>query len=281
MSEIAARARIGVLGGSGFYRFVDDVTEIEVATPYGPPAGPIHLGTVAGEEVAFLPRHGVDHRFAPHTIPYRANLWALHELGVQWLLGPCASGSLQAGIAPGDFVVCDQLVDFTSGRADTFFDGPLVHHLSFADPYCHELRAIVVATARDEQVKVHEQGTVVVIGGPRFATRAESAWYRMQGWDVINMTQYPEAALAAELGMSYSAIALITDYDAGLEGVEGVAPVTQDEVFAFFEANVDRVRSLLFKVIAAIPDRPPARASQPRTDPVPPAARAAESGGHT
>jgi 5'-methylthioadenosine phosphorylase len=246
-------AEIGVFGGSGFYSFLDDVTEIVIDTPYGPPSAPVTLGEVAGRRVAFLPRHGRCHELVPHRINYRANLWAMRMLGVTRVLGPCAAGSLQPRVQPGDFVVCDQLVDRTWGRPDTFYEGPQPHHVSYADPYCPELSRVVSASAEAAGIRVHRGGTVVVVQGPRFSTRAESRWFRSQGWEVINMTQYPEAYLARELGLCYSAIALITDYDTGVEGEEGVVPVTQAEVFEFFQRNVDRVRGLLFDVIAAAP----------------------------
>jgi 5'-methylthioadenosine phosphorylase len=245
-------ADIGVFGGSGFYSLLDDVERVEVDTPYGPPADAVHIGRVGERSVAFLPRHGADHRFPPHRVPFRANVWALRAVGVTRILGPCATGSLRAGIAPGDFVVCDQLVDRTSGRVHTFFDGPTINHMSFADPYCPELRAVALAAGRAEGITVHDGGTVVVVQGPRFSTRAESAWYQAAGWDVINMTQYPEAALARELGLCYATIALVTDYDTGVEGVREEA-VTMEEVFAMMASNNERVRSLLFRAIEAVP----------------------------
>jgi 5'-methylthioadenosine phosphorylase len=208
---------------------------------------------VAGRRVAFLPRHGRHHELVPHRINYRANLWAMRMLGVTRVLGPCAAGSLQPHVAPGDFVVCDQLVDRTWGRPDTYYEGPLPHHVSYADPYCPDLSSVVTEAAGAAGIRVHPTGTVVVVQGPRFSTRAESRWFRSQGWEVINMTQYPEAYLARELGLCYAAIALITDYDTGVEGEEGVVPVTQAEVFEFFQRNVDGVRSLLFDVITALP----------------------------
>lgn len=249
-----AQADVGVFGGSGLYAFLDDVTEVAIDTPYGPPASPVHVGRLDGTRVAFLPRHGAHHEFPPHLVPYRANVWAMHALGVRHLFAPCASGSLQAGIAPGSFVVPDQLVDRTSGRPDTFFDGPTTHHVAFADPYDPALRAIAVEACRAEGVEVHDGGTVVTVQGPRFSTRAESRWFSDRGWHVVNMTQHPEAVLAREAGIAYAAIALITDYDVGVEGEDRV-PVTQDEVFGFFEANVARVRQVLHRALAA--PRPP------------------------
>jgi 5'-methylthioadenosine phosphorylase len=246
-------AEIGVFGGSGFYSFLDDVSEVVLDTPYGPPSAPVTVGEVVGRRVAFLPRHGRRHEFVPHLINYRANLWAMRMLGVTRVLGPCAAGSLQPYVAPGDFVVCDQLVDRTWGRPDTYYEGPQPHHVSFADPYCPEVSGVVAAAAEASGIRVHPGGTVVVVQGPRFSTRAESRWFRSQGWEVINMTQYPEAYLARELGLCYAAIALITDYDTGVEGEAGVVPVTHAEVFEFFQNNVERVRALLFDVIAALP----------------------------
>lgn len=249
----ARRADIGVFGGSGFYSFLDDATEVTVDTPYGDPAAPVTIGTVGERRVAFLPRHGRAHEFLPHRIPYRANVWAMQHLGVRAIVAPCAVGSLQPHVHPGDFVVLDQLVDRTWGRADTFHDGPEVHHQTFADPYDARLSDVLARAGRAMGIRVHERGTMVVIQGPRFSTRAESRWFRSMGWEVVNMTGYPEAVLAAEAGIPYAGIALVTDYDAGLEGVDGVEPVTQEAVFAFFEQNVHKVRDLLFHAIPLLP----------------------------
>jgi 5'-methylthioadenosine phosphorylase len=246
-------ADVGVFGGSGFYRFLDDVTEVAVDTPYGPTSAPIAIGRLGERTVAFCPRHGAHHEFAPHQVPYRANVWAMHALGVTNVFGPCASGSLQPHIVPGSFVVPDQLVDRTWGRPDSFFDGSIggpVHHVAFGDPYDDELRAIALDACRAEGVEVHDGGTVVTIQGPRFSTRAESRWFGSHGWEVINMTQHPEAVLCREAGLRYAAIALITDFDAGLEGTD-IPTVTQEEVFAFFEANVETVRRVLFTALQA------------------------------
>jgi 5'-methylthioadenosine phosphorylase len=253
-------AEIGVFGGTAFYSFLDDVTEVAVQTPYGPPSAPVGVGHVDGRAVAFLPRHGVAHELPAHRVNYRANLWALRRLGVRRVLAPCSVGSLQAHVKPGDFVVCDQLVDRTRGRADTFFDGPTPAHVSFADPYCPELREAAVTAARAEGITVHERGTVVVIQGPRFSTRAESRWFSSAGWEVVNMTQYPEAVLARELGMCFAGIALVTDYDAG-SGPSGRErgdgrrdeAVTMDEVFRVLGENVERVRAVLHRAIPAVP----------------------------
>ena len=210
------------------------------------------MGSIGARRVAFIPRHGVKHQFPPHVVPYRANLWAFKELGVERVIGPCAVGSLQPHVKPGEFVVCDQLVDRTQGRASTFYDGPVTTHISFADPYCPTMREVTIASARALDLPAHDRGTVVVIQGPRFSTRAESANYAGRGWEVINMTQHPEAALARELEMCYANISLVTDYDVGVVGeIEGVS---NDEVIRVFQENIGRLRELLFRVIAALPE---------------------------
>ncbi|MDX6376834.1 MAG: 5-methylthioadenosine phosphorylase [Gaiellaceae bacterium] len=248
-------ATVGVFGGSGFYAFLDDVEEIEVDTPYGAPSDSLFVGDVDGTRVAFLPRHGRHHHLPPHAIPYRANVWAMREIGVQRLIGPCAAGSLDRGVPPGSFVVCDQFVDRTSGRRDTFYDGPEVRHVSAADPYCPSLRQLLVRTGRDQGVDVRDGGTMVVISGPRFSTRAESAWFASMGWQVVNMTGYPEAWLARELGLCYANVSLITDYDVGVAG-DDTGPVSHEGVLAVFADNLARVRDLLFAVIPRAGDPP-------------------------
>src|SRR6266498_1296988 len=201
------KADIGVFGGSGFYSFLDGMREHTVDTPYGPPSDRFAVGEIDGRSVAFLPRHGRHHQYPPHRVNYRANLWAMRELGVSRIIGPCAAGSLQSEAAPGHFVICDQL------------DG----------------------------------GTMVVVQGPRFSTRAESRWYQEAGWKVINMTGYPEALLARELEICYVNVSLITDYDVGLEGASGVEPVSHAEVVRVFEQNNAKLRDLLVALIPSIP----------------------------
>ncbi|MBC8143602.1 MAG: S-methyl-5'-thioadenosine phosphorylase [Armatimonadetes bacterium] len=245
-------ATVGVFGGSGFYSFLPGETrEIKVDTPYGAPSDAITLATVGDKTVAFLPRHGKNHTIPPHKINYRANLWAMKSLGVTDIIGPNACGSLQSHVKPGDFVVCDQFVDRTTGRADTFYDGPIVTHVSAAEPYCPILREHAIASCRAEGITVHETGTVVVINGPRFSTKSESRWFGSQGWEVINMTQYPESYLARELEIAYVNISLITDFDAGLDEH---AAVTNDEVLAVFSANLDNLRRVLLHMIEGMPD---------------------------
>ncbi len=243
-------AEIGVFGGSGFYSLIEDAREVWIETPYGAPSDRVALGTIAGKRVAFLPRHGKDHRFPPQSINYRANLWAMKELGVTRIIGPTACGSLKQDVAPGDMVVADQVVDRTTGRKDTFYDGPITTHISFADPYCPQLRPIAIAALKGIGVRTHETGTIVVIQGPRFSTRSESKWFQQAGWEVINMTQYPECYLARELEMCYVNISLITDYDVG---IEGVPPVSHEEVLKVFSSNNERVKNAIFKIIETTP----------------------------
>jgi 5'-methylthioadenosine phosphorylase len=246
------KARIGIFGGSGFYSLLDGVDEKLVETPYGAPSAPVALGEIEGVPVAFLPRHGKEHTLPPQAINYRANVWAMKSLGVERIIGPCAAGSLKEEVRPGDFVISDQLVDRTTGRKDTFYDGPITTHVSFADPYCPEMREVAIKTGRDQGITLHERGTVVTIQGPRFSTRAESRWFQQAGWEVINMTQYPEAYLARELEMCYANIALITDYDVGVEG-RGDA-VSHEEVIKVFTENNDKLRGLLFALVPALPE---------------------------
>ncbi len=243
------KADIGVFGGSGFYSFLENYEEIEVNTPYGRPSDKIAITKIGDKTVAFLPRHGKHHQFTPHLVPYRANLFALGSLGVKKIIAPNACGSLQPNIKPGDFVICDQFVDRTSGRPDTFYDGPDVKHVSAADPYNEELRQLAVKTAKELGITVHDKGTVVVIQGPRFSTRAESRWFNKMGWEVINMTQYPECYLALELEIPYVNISLITDYDAGLEGNNDIKPVTHEAVLEVFNNNLDKVKKLIYAMI--------------------------------
>jgi 5'-methylthioadenosine phosphorylase len=236
-------AEIGIFGGSGFYSFLPDVQEVRVHTPYGAPSDKLALATLEGRRVAFLPRHGRDHAHPAHRVNYRANIWAFKELGVKEILAPFSCGSLQRHIHPGDFVIVDQFIDRTRGRQDTYFDGPETHHIGAAEPYCVRLRGTALQAAQQLGIPVHAAGTAVVIQGPRFSTRAESAWFTREGWDVVTMSQYPEAILARELGLCYTGIALVTDYDTGI--AQGRESVSIDEVFRVFKENVGKVQDLI------------------------------------
>lgn len=244
-------AEIGVFGGSGFYSLLENVTEVKVDTPYGPPSDAVMLAEVHGRKVAFLPRHGRHHTLPPHMINYRANVWAFHELGVKAVISPCAVGSLQKEVEPGHFVLADQFVDRTKGRKDTFYDGPVTAHVSPADMYDKTLRRLAVEAIREHGIVCHESGTVVVIQGPRFSTKAESVWFTKMGWQIINMTQYPEAYLCHELGMGVVNISLVTDYDSGV--VADTEAVTAHSVLEVFQQNAENARKVVLDLIKKIP----------------------------
>ncbi len=248
-------ATVAVIGGSGFYDLGNDVVRrVVVDTPWGPPSSPIDIAVVDGSPLAFLARHGADHRLPPHAVDHRANLWALRSVGVGAVVASFACGSLDARLGPGVLVVPEQLIDRTQGRHetvhDTFADGPA--HVAFADPYDAGVRRAVLSSASDLGEEAHDGGTVVVINGPRFATRAESRWYRSMGADLINMTQYPEAVIARELDLAYGSVGLVTDFDSGLDDRPELAAVTQDEVFAVFAAHLPRLRRLVLAAAVAL-----------------------------
>jgi len=248
---VADLASIGVIGGSGLYEFLPAADEVTVETPFGPPSDRIVIGDVGGRSVAFLPRHGRDHQFPPHRIPYRANLWALRSLGVRQVLAPSAVGSLTMSYGPGTLAIPDQLVDRTISRPSTFYNEVSAVHVPFADPYCPRGRSTAISVARASGWIPAGSGTLVVIEGPQFSSRAESRWYAAQGWTLIGMTGCPEAALARELALCYTTIALVTDTDAGVEEGEGV---THAEVFRVFGENIVRLRDLLKRTIEQLPD---------------------------
>ena len=246
-----------MFGGSGFEEFLAGGVEVQVDTPYGATSDVITIAEIGGHSVAFLPRHGRGHRLPPHEIPYRANVWAMKHLGVERIFAPCAAGSLDPAVKPGSMVLVDQFVDRTSGRVQTFYDGPGATHVAGADPYCGSLRAELLRVGLEQELDLHAAGTMVIIEGPRFSTRAESQWYRDAGWKVINMTGYPEVILAREQEMCYATIALITDYDTGVADDPTAAPVTADQVIAEFAAGLHRLRDLLIGTINALPPRAP------------------------
>ena len=252
LKKSQSNIKIGIFGGSGFYELLENAKEIEVKTPYGKTSDKISVGKINGIEVAFMPRHGKKHQFSPSSIPYKANLWAFKELGIEKIIAPSAAGSLRPEIKPGDFVICDQFIDRTKHREETFYPGPKVIHVSFAEPYCPSLRKIAADSCNKLDIPVHNRGNMVIIEGPRFSTKAESIWYQKSGFEVINMTQYPEVALARELEMCYVNISLITDWDAGVLGDKNVKPVTADEVGKIFAENIDKVKKLISEMVSAI-----------------------------
>ena len=248
-------AEIGIIGGSGFYGLVENLEEIRVETPFGAPSDKIAVGNIYGKKVAFLPRHGKQHSLPPHQINYRANIWSLYSLGVKEIITAHAAGSLQKEIKPGSIIVLDQFIDRTSGRKDTFFDGPITTHVSSAFPYCGRLREHAKKIGEKLKYDIHPKGTVVVIQGPRFSTAAESLWFSQMGWNVVNMTQYPEAVLARELQICYSALALATDYDSGLVMANKIKPVSAKEVGRVFEQNIDKAKRIFLEMLKTWPNR--------------------------
>lgn len=246
-------AEIGIIGGSGLYSLMEKFEEADVDTEYGKPSDRIAVGMIGSKKVAFLPRHGRGHSLPPHKIPYKANISALKQLGVKRIISTSAIGSLRPEYKPGDIVLFDQFVNMTHGRDDTFFHGSSVTHVSTAEPYCPELRSIGEKAADSLKLDYHKDATIVVINGPRFNTKAESKMYANQGFDVINMTQYPEVPLAIESGICYLGIGMVTDYDAGLEGNKEIKPVTLEEVGRIFAANITKVKSMINEIVPRTP----------------------------
>lgn len=249
------KAQIGLIGGSGFYDLATGLEEIKVETPYGSPSGKIAIGKVQGKKVAFLPRHGASHDLPPHLINYRANIWALQNLGVERILTSHAVGSLQKNYLPGDIVIVDQFIDRTCGRKDTFYDGPVATHVSTAFPYCPQIRELVVKKAKKMKLPVREKGTMVIIQGPRFSTAAESLWFTQMGWHVVNMTGYPEVTLAREKEICYTAIGVVTDYDSGIVMEGQVSPVSAKEIIKNFQNNIGKVKNLMLTMIENWPSK--------------------------
>lgn len=256
-SQSESTAPIGIIGGSGLYGLLDDGSgkSIRVKTPYGAPSSEITLGTFAGRSVAFLPRHGKGHTVAPHKINYRANIWALASLGVKAILTSSAVGGLNPDLPPGTFLLPDQIIDRTTGRPDTYFDGNSVQHVALADPYCPELHRFAAASLSIIGETFVARGTTVVIQGPRFSTRAEARWFRSAGADIVNMTQYPEVALAAELNMGLVNLSFVTDSDAGESpSTEGTDDVSAQLVFERMAAAQPRLLAMLGAIVEGIPD---------------------------
>ena len=243
------KKRIGIIGGTGVYdaQILKNSEKVKVSTPYGNPSDLITLGTFLGKEVAILPRHGQNHTINPTNVNYRANIYALKELGVSRIISVSAVGSLKEEIKPGDFVFTDQFFDMTKFRKNTFYEGQKVAHISIPKPFCPEIRNILINSAEKLKFPYHSKGCCVVIEGPRFSTIAESKIFRSWGCDIINMTLVPEVILARELGMCYANIAMVTDYDVWKEH-----PVTNEEVVRTMKANLEKVKLLLKTVIPQI-----------------------------
>jgi 5'-methylthioadenosine phosphorylase len=252
-------ARIAVIGGSGFYDFPDleDRREVTVDTPFGPPSDAVVTGRLEGQSVAFLPRHGRGHRLSPSEVPFRANIFALKLLGVEWIISVSACGSMREEIAPLDVVVPDQLFDRTRTRASTFFGEGAAAHIGFADPFCPVLSHVLTLAGRRAGARVHAGGTYICIEGPQFSTRAESRIYRQWGVDVIGMTALPEAKLAREAEIHYATLAFVTDYDVWHETE---AAVSVELVVRNLQANIEAGRRL---IRAALPSVPAAERSCP------------------
>ncbi len=249
-------AAIGVVGGSGLYEMdaLEEIREISVRTPFGEPSDKVVAGKIDGRTVCFLPRHGTGHRLLPHEINHKANIWALRSLGVRWLVSVTAVGSLREHLAPRDIVVPDQLIDRTGTAAKhTFFGNGIAAHVSFAEPYCGDLRALLLETARPLAPRVHDTGTYLCMNGPAFSTRAEAAMHRMIGADLIGMTNAPEARLCREAEISAAALALVTDYDCWKEDENAV---DVHSVIENLHANSALAKRIVRAVIPRIPHTP-------------------------
>ena len=241
---------LGVIGGSGFYEFLEEAHTGRVDTPYGKPSSDITLGKIHGTDVAFIARHGTKHQYPPHKVPYKANIWAFKELGVTRIIAVSAVGSLKENIKPGEFLLPDQFVSMAR-RDDSFYDNETVH-INVADPYCNELREIMNKELTRLKFPVHTKGTIVVVQGPRFSTKAESEYFRKQGWDIINMTQYPENVLAREKEICYVNISLITDYDTGVKSNPDIKPVDIQEILRVLKENNEKIKSVIFEIAPKI-----------------------------
>ncbi|MCL5102403.1 MAG: S-methyl-5'-thioadenosine phosphorylase [Candidatus Marsarchaeota archaeon] len=248
------QAEFGVIGGSGLYSLFENPEELDIDTEYGKPSDKVSIGTINGRSVAFVPRHGRNHTIPPHMINYRANLSAFASLGVQRVISITAVGSLRMDFVPGDFAIPTQFINMTSGRKDTYFDGEPVTHVSTAFPYCPEMHKAAVRVGDYDNIKYHENATIMVINGPRFSTMAESKFFNSIGADIINMTQYPEVVLAKELGMCYSSIAVVTDYDAGIEADQKIPPVSFEDVGKRFSSSIEKVKTMIADMVKEIPN---------------------------
>ncbi|MGC8816365.1 MAG: S-methyl-5'-thioadenosine phosphorylase [Candidatus Hadarchaeum sp.] len=244
------RAEIGIIGGTGLYdpKILKNVGEVKVETPYGSPSDSITLGELNGRKLAFLPRHGKKHTIRPTDINYRANIFAMKQLGVTRILAPSAVGSLKEEYRPGDIVFVDQFIDRTTRREESFYTGDKVCHISVAEPMCPEIRKTLMDAAKRIGLEAHPRGTYVCIEGPRFSTKAESKMFQGWGADVIGMTLVPECVLAREAEICYASIATVTDYDVWKEH-----PVTTEEVLRTMKENLEKVKRLIAEVVTIMP----------------------------
>ncbi len=249
------KVKIAIIGGSGLCKFpnLKKIKEVRTHIRYGCPSDKIILGKYAGKVVAFLPRHGKNHSLPPHKIPYRINILALKKLGVEYIIATSIAGSLKRNIKPGDFVISDQFVNFTWGR-DNYFDiEKKIIHLPMANPYCSNLRELTYGCAKKLGICTHKTGTVVVIQGSRFSTKAESKWFSKQNWDIVNMTQYPECYFAREMGICYVAVSMITDYDVGIKSCLQINTKGMAKVLKVFNNNIKKVEKLIFQIVKELP----------------------------
>ena len=245
------KAEIAIIGGTGIYdtEIISNNQTVDLETPYGKPSDSLTVGEFNGKKIVFLPRHGKKHSVPPHKINFRANIWALKEIGVKRIIAPCAVGSLRENMEPGHIAIPDQFIDRTKDRESTFYDKGTVAHISTADPFCPELRDLAISAGKKLDYDIHEKATQVCIEGPRFSTRAESNMFRNWGADTINMTLFPECVLARESQICYVAIATITDYDVWAE-----TAVSHHEVLKTLEKNVEKTSSIIQNIIPQIND---------------------------
>lgn len=244
------QAEIGIFGGTGIYDsgLLKEAKEVTVETPFGKTSDSITIGVFRNRKIAFMPRHGRKHTIPPHLINYRANIWAFKELGIKRIIAPSAVGSLKEEIAPGQFVLPSQFLDFTKSRKGSFSEDGRVIHISVADPFCPELQAAILRAAETQDIQVHRDSTYVCIEGPRFSTKAESKFYKSTGADIIGMTLVPECQLAREAQMCYVSISTVTDYDVWAE-----KPVTAKEVIETLKKNTENTKKLLTSIPDEIP----------------------------
>ncbi len=243
--------KIGIIGGSGIYDIegLNTIDTKQIHTPFGLPSDDIIIADLEGKNVAFLPRHGKGHRYQPTELPNKANIWALKSLGVEWIISISAVGSLKEGVHPKEWVIPNQIIDRTKFRDQTFFEGGIVGHIPFSEPFCEELRKKIINILENKDIKIHKNGVYVCMEGPAFSTKAESFLYKSWGADVIGMTAIPEAKLAREAEMSYATIAMVTDYDCWKEEEE---EVSVSVVIENMKYNTEKIKKYLIEIIKSI-----------------------------